>query len=118
VRARFAAVPFDVVPESNQPLWIDVLTPRDVTHGEYTGTITISAEGIRSRRVPIPPIRLKQFREALEDYEYLTILAQLRSRLVAENMVKKIARSWHDWDADARNLLQVRSEIARSISTK
>ena len=53
VRARFAAAPFDIAPDSNQPLWVDVLTPRDATPGEYTGTITISAEGIRPRRVPI-----------------------------------------------------------------
>ena len=44
VRARFAAAPFDVEPDSNQPLWVDVLTPRDAAPGEYTGAITISAE--------------------------------------------------------------------------
>jgi hypothetical protein len=53
VRARFAAAPFDVAPDSNQPLWVDVLTPRDAAPGEYTGTITISAEGIRPYRVPM-----------------------------------------------------------------
>ena len=53
VRARFAAAPFDIAPDSNQPLWVDVLTPPDAAPGEYTGTITISAEGIRPRRVPI-----------------------------------------------------------------
>src|SRR6478672_7210073 len=53
VCARFAAAPFDIAPDSNQPLWIDVLTPQDATPGEYTGAITISAEGIRPHRVPI-----------------------------------------------------------------
>jgi Family of unknown function (DUF6067) len=53
VCARFAAAPFDIAPDSNQPLWIDVLTPRDATPGEYTGTITISAEGMGPQRVPI-----------------------------------------------------------------
>ena len=53
VRARFAAAPFDIAPDSNQPLWVDVLTPRDATPGEYAGMITISAEGIGTRRVPI-----------------------------------------------------------------
>jgi hypothetical protein len=28
VRARFAAAPFDIAPDSNQPLWVDVLTPQ------------------------------------------------------------------------------------------
>jgi hypothetical protein len=63
----------------------------------------------------IPSIRLKQIREGLEDYEYLTILAQRRGRPAAENMVKKIARSWHDWDTDAKHLLEARAEIVRSI---
>jgi hypothetical protein len=63
----------------------------------------------------VTSIRLKQIREGLEDYEYLTILARRRSRAVAEEMVRKIARSWHDWDTDATHLLEVRAEIARSI---
>jgi hypothetical protein len=53
VSARFAAAPFDIAPDSNQPLWIDVLTPRDAAPGEYTGTITITAKGISPQRVPI-----------------------------------------------------------------
>ncbi len=63
----------------------------------------------------ITSIRLKQIREGLEDYEYLTILAQRRSKAVAESVVKKIARSWHDWDTDAHHLLRARTEIARLI---
>ena len=51
--ARFKGAPFDVASHSNQPLWVDVLAPRDATPGEYTGTITISATGIRPHRVPI-----------------------------------------------------------------
>jgi hypothetical protein len=66
----------------------------------------------------ITSIRLKQIREGLEDYEYLTILAQRRSRAVAEHVVKKIARNWHDWDSDARQLLLARAEIARLILAK
>jgi Domain of unknown function (DUF4091)/Family of unknown function (DUF6067) len=63
----------------------------------------------------IPSIRLKEIREGLEDYEYLKILAERRSRAAAADVVKRIARSWHDWDSDARHLLQARAEIARSI---
>ena len=37
------------------------------------------------------------------------------SRAAAEDVVKKIARSWHDWDTDARHLLHARAEIARLI---
>ena len=66
----------------------------------------------------IASIRLKQIREGLEDYEYLAILARRRGRAVVQGMVKKIARSWHDWDGDARHLLEVRTEIAKSIVTE
>jgi hypothetical protein len=66
----------------------------------------------------ITSIRLKQIREGLEDYEYLAILARRRGSAVAQGMVRKIARSWHDWDGDPRHLLEVRTEIARSIVTE
>jgi hypothetical protein len=66
----------------------------------------------------VTSIRLKQIREGLQDYEYLTILARRRGRAAAERVVKKIARSWHDWDTDAKHLLEARAEIARSILAK
>jgi hypothetical protein len=160
--APIVAAPFDTAPNSNQPLWVDVLTPHDATPGEYTGAITSSAEG-RPHRVPIEltvwdfrlsetpsmrsldrpltyqynmegsllypgvnagvqgfitSIRLKLIREGLqdEDYEYLTILAQRRSRAVAEAVVKKIARSWHDWNTDARHLLHARGDCQIDVA--
>lgn len=66
----------------------------------------------------VTSIRLKQVREGLEDYEYLTILARHRGRAAADNVVKKIARDWHDWDTDAKHLLKARAEIARLILAK
>jgi hypothetical protein len=66
----------------------------------------------------ITSIRLKQIREGLEDYEYFMILAQRRSRLAADDVVKKVARSWQDWDDDARHLVEARAEIARLILAK
>ena len=39
----------------------------------------------------IPSIRLKEIREGLEDYEYLKILAERRSRAAAADVVKRIA---------------------------
>ena len=66
----------------------------------------------------IASMRLKQIREGLEDYEYLRILAQRRSRLAAEKSVRKIARTWRSWDTDATHLMEARDEIARSILAK
>jgi hypothetical protein len=100
---------------STRDVWTWPLTYRDQYNMEgsllYPG-VDAGVQGF------ITSIRLKQIREGLEDYEYLTILAQRRSRSVAEAVVKKIARSWHDWDADARHLLHARAEIARLILAK
>ena len=100
---------------STRDVWTDPLT----YGGQYNMEGSLLYPGVDAGvQGFITSIRLKQIREGLEDYEYLTILAQRRSRVVAENMVKKIARSWHDWDTNARHLLQVRAEIARSILAK
>jgi len=66
----------------------------------------------------ITSIRLKQIREGLEDYEYLTILEQHRGRMAADDVVKKIARSWQDWDTDTRHLVEARAKIAGLILAK
>ena len=100
---------------STQDVWTNPLTYEDQYNMEgsllYPG-VDAGVQGF------ITSIRLKQIREGLEDYEYLTILAQRRSRTVANDVVKKIARSWHDWDTDARDLLRARAEIARLILAK
>jgi hypothetical protein len=100
---------------STRDVWTNPLTYLDQYNMEgsllYPG-VDAGVQGF------VTSIRLKEIREGLEDYEYLTILAQRRSRMVAEDVVKKIARSWHDWDTDARHLLHARAEIARLILAK
>src|SRR5262249_18450580 len=44
VQARFIGAPFDVAPDSNQPVWVDVFVPKDAPPGEYSGTLTVSAQ--------------------------------------------------------------------------
>jgi hypothetical protein len=63
----------------------------------------------------VSSIRLKEIREGLEDYEYLKLLSQRRGRAVTDRVVRRIARTWHSWDADTDHLMEARSEIARSI---
>ena len=93
-------------------VWIDPLTYDDRYNMEgsllYPG-IDAGVQGF------VSSIRLKEIREGLEDYEYLTILSQRRSRAVADKMVRKIARTWHSWDTDPGHLMEARTEIARSI---
>ncbi len=100
---------------STRDVWTDPLTYRDQYNMEgsllYPG-VDAGVQGL------VASIRLKEIREGLEDYEYLRILAQRRGRAAAENVVKKIARTWQDWDTDPVHLLEARAEIARSILAK
>jgi len=43
--ARFVGAPFDVRPNSNQPVWVDVFVPKDTRPGDYAGEITVTASG-------------------------------------------------------------------------
>ena len=51
--ARFMSEPFEVAARMNQVLWVDVLVPRDAAPGEYTGSVTITAERQKAVRVPV-----------------------------------------------------------------
>ena len=44
--------PFSVAPGANQPVWITVYVPKGAPAGEYRGALTVSAAGIRDRRIP------------------------------------------------------------------
>jgi hypothetical protein len=100
---------------STRDVWTDPLTYQ----GQYNMEGSLLYPGVDAGvQGFIASIRLKEIREGLEDYEYLRILAQRRSRAVAEGVVKKIARTWHDWDTDTKHLLEARAEIARSILAK
>jgi hypothetical protein len=100
---------------STRDVWTNPLTYPDRYNMEGSLLYPGMDAGVRGF---ITSIRLKQIREGLEDYEYLTILTQRRGRAAGEDVVSKIARNWHDWDTDARHLLHARAEIARSILAK
>ncbi len=44
VSARIRAVPFDVEPGENQPLWIDVSVPRNAVRGRYHGSFRVTSD--------------------------------------------------------------------------
>jgi hypothetical protein len=41
--ASLTAVPFDVKAGNNQPVWVDLLVPRNAEAGKYTGTYTVTS---------------------------------------------------------------------------
>ncbi|HWB85978.1 MAG TPA: glycoside hydrolase domain-containing protein [Bryobacteraceae bacterium] len=42
--ARITAVPFDVKAGNNQPVWVDLLVPRNAEPGTYSGTYTVTSD--------------------------------------------------------------------------
>ncbi len=50
---RFRGRDFDVWPDQNQPLWVDVRVPKDAAPGVYTGEFTVRAENAGSVRMPV-----------------------------------------------------------------
>jgi len=64
---------------------------------------------------PIPSIRLKVLRDAMEDYEYFILLEKLAGKRATKNLVSKIAPTWWAWAKDPRAILTAREQIARRI---
>ena len=67
---------------------------------------------------PVASIRLKQIREGLEDYEYLKLLADHGQKAVANELAKRLAGSWTQWDDNPAHLYAAREEIARTLSAR
>jgi hypothetical protein len=42
--AQISAVPFDLKSGNNQPIWVDLLVPRDAKAGKYSGTYTVTSD--------------------------------------------------------------------------
>lgn len=42
--ATLRAVPFDLAPSMNQPIWIDVFVERETLPGRYSGTVTVTSD--------------------------------------------------------------------------
>lgn len=51
--ARFAGQPFDVEPETNQGVWVDVYVPHGTAPGHYTGQVSVAAGGQELAVVPV-----------------------------------------------------------------
>lgn len=51
--ARFAAAPFNVPPNANQPVWVDVFVPKETPAGNYSGKLTVTAQGQNAATVSV-----------------------------------------------------------------
>jgi len=60
-------------------------------------------------------LRLKALRDAIEDYEYLSILQRAGQADEAERMIAPLAESWFVWDEAPASYERVRAELAELI---
>ncbi len=64
---------------------------------------------------PVPSIRLKLVREALEDFEYLTLAAQRGQRQQVDQLVRGLVTSFDNWSHDGEAYAAARERLAELI---
>ena len=45
--------PFDIAPDTNQGVWVDIYVPKGVPAGSYTGTVTITVSAAPAAEIPL-----------------------------------------------------------------
>ncbi|MBU7018995.1 MAG: DUF4091 domain-containing protein [Theionarchaea archaeon] len=93
-------------PWENPETWLD---NGDVYNGE--GFLVYPGE-----KGCLPSIRLKALREGMEDYEYFVILESLGRESFVDEEVKKIVKSWYEWEKNPEQLLKIRSILGEEIN--
>ena len=63
----------------------------------------------------LPSIRLSQLRDAVEDYEYLQLLAEKKGRAASDRAVDEIVKSMTDFSRSPADLRETRSRVAADI---
>lgn len=66
---------------------------------------------------PVPSLRLKWLREAVEDYIYIELLYQHGQADFARQQIQRIARNFADWQNDPALLMQVREQLGSRLAT-
>ncbi len=67
---------------------------------------------------PAPSIRLKLIREALEDYEYMTLAAGQGHKAQVDGIVDSLARSFDDWSQSPEAYMVARAKLAELIAAE
>ena len=68
-----------------------------------------------ARDIPAPSLRLKLFREGMEDYEYFAILDGLGQADFVQDETECLARRTYDWEHDPLVMESARQRIAERI---
>lgn len=64
---------------------------------------------------PVPSIRLKVLRDAMEDYEYFALLESLAGPEAVQEIVDRIAPNWWDYTRDPQAIQTARQALAERI---
>ena len=64
---------------------------------------------------PVTSIRLKLIREAMEDFETMTLAAEAGRKSKVDRIVRGLARSFTDWERDPEGYMVARAELAEVI---
>ncbi len=65
---------------------------------------------------PVPSIRLKLIREAMEDFEYMTLAGKQGRKAQVDEIVDSLARSFTDWSQDPEAYMAARERLAALIA--
>ena len=67
---------------------------------------------------PVPSIRLKLIREALEDFEYMTLAGKQGHKAQVDEIVDSLARSFNDWSQNPEAYMAARAKLAALIAAE
>jgi hypothetical protein len=105
--------PFDVAPEQNQPLFLDVHVPKGTPAGTYTGTLHVTATGGFALDVPVS---LSVLALDLPDMRSVTTHFKMGENDLLQYHHGLAACSgtdcWLDWNAQSRTVVKRYEELA------
>lgn len=82
--------------------------------GKYWGEGLLVYPGIEAgMKGPVPTIRLKLVREAIEDFEYMALAAKRGRKADVDAIVARLARSFQDWEHDPAAYAEARRALAQ-----
>lgn len=67
---------------------------------------------------PVPSIRLKLIREALEDFEYMTLAGKQGHKAQVDEIVDSLTRSFNDWSQSPEAYMAARAKLAALIAAE
>jgi Glycoside hydrolase 123, catalytic domain/Fibronectin type III domain len=101
---------------SRQDVWEDIYADKFLCQGDGTLYYPGTPEKIGGTvDIPLPSLRIKILREAMEDYEYMHILDQTGEKEWVDDVTRTVAPKTNQWEHDWNKLLDWRRKVAEKI---